>query len=563
MDRVYGQTIKKIGVNCDFTLKAYTTYDGDSDIAWYSDRNLYNLINIGSSITLNAHDYNNGDIIYANIYDTAGVESLKVVLDIIETYTPTEDRQVTIKPVDIDSIYFKFYKCLSGVCYNYFREIEGIYEENKLVSDGEGAYNMYNEFDIIDEFFSNSHEAHVACDSNVDLSIKANYLDGVKMHIGTRVLLYKQTERTEIGVYVVQNDFTLKKTDELLTESDIFRYKVHIGAGTYLDKEFHINGFSSSGNDVEVIINKVLRISTVPTNIQRIDSNGSFTYSINVSTEEVVDNDVYFRIKIKNNEGKEVENEYVWYIQSGQSVSENIIVSESPIDEAFNILVITTPPEIGYVFERPYLTIPVAEHVAPLIPKEKIVIIGGYDNSIYFDKIKGTNITVDWGNDIITFYESEFSIDINENINFGGGDTVIITADKITELELLGELSINSVDFSEAPNLIKLVMGGESITNIDLSNNTNLEYLNINYNYNLTTLDLSNNTKLKTISIENLPLTYSQYEEVVISIDNYGTSNGYLYLGYGIEIYGYDHPLYNAIESLWSRGWVVEANISF
>ena len=99
---------------------------------------------------------------------------------------------------------------------------------------------MYNEFDIIDEFFSNSHEVEVAVNENVDLTKKHNYLDGVILREGTRVLLMAQTDLNELGIYVAQYDNTLVRLDELNTYDDMFRYKAQVGAGTYADQEIHI-----------------------------------------------------------------------------------------------------------------------------------------------------------------------------------------------------------------------------------------------------------------------------------------------------------------------------------
>ena len=151
-------------------------------------------------------------------------------------------RSIKYIETDLDNIYFKYYQFLNGVCYTYVRDINNTYEGFPLVSDswGNESYNLYNEFDIIDEFFSNSHEVEVAYDQNLNLANKYNNLDGVILREGTRVLLTAQTNVNELGVYVVQYDNTLIKTDEMNTYDNLFRYKAHVGAGTYADQEIHV-----------------------------------------------------------------------------------------------------------------------------------------------------------------------------------------------------------------------------------------------------------------------------------------------------------------------------------
>jgi hypothetical protein len=218
-------------------------------VKWYDDKNLDNLIGIGEKITLTSSSFHDGDKLYVNVYSDTNEQLLNelfiINIDIIDEYHYIDDRFYNDKYIDIDSMYFKFHKAFSGICYMYIRDVDNIYEQNILVSDKSltGAYNAYNEFDIIDEYFSNVYEAEVAIDKNLNISLPQNVLDGSIMRKGTRVLLFKQNDITENGVYQINENNMLIRTDELDTVDKLFRYKIHINSGKYLDDEFHVIGY--------------------------------------------------------------------------------------------------------------------------------------------------------------------------------------------------------------------------------------------------------------------------------------------------------------------------------
>jgi hypothetical protein len=247
---IYGQTFKNIQPNSFFTLKAYTNYKELNTIKWFKNQDLTLLIGTGSTITLNSSLYEDVEYIYVNVYDVLDNKicniSLKIKLNIFENYPILEERFDTNKPVDIDSIYFKFHKCLSGVCYTYIRDINNIYEENILVSDYEktGSYNLYNEYDIIDEFYSNKYEVEIAYDINLDITKKYNFLDNNVLYNGTKILLFKQTTTSENGIYEIQYDYSMKKLNIFNLLENLFRCKININSGKYIDYEFHINGYT-------------------------------------------------------------------------------------------------------------------------------------------------------------------------------------------------------------------------------------------------------------------------------------------------------------------------------
>lgn len=251
MTKVYGITNKKVLKNEQFDVSVHLdistgiTYT----VKWYDDKNLDNLIGIGKNITLTSSSFQDGDKLYVNVYSDTNEQLINkpftININIVDEYYYVNDRLYDNKYIDIDSMYFKFHKAFSGICYMYIRDVDNIYEQNILVSDKSltGAYNTYNEFDIIDEYFSNVYEAEVAIDKNLDISLPQNVLDGSIMRKGTRVLLFKQNNNTENGVYQIDDNNMLIRTNELDTVDKLFRYKIHINSGKYLDDEFHVIGY--------------------------------------------------------------------------------------------------------------------------------------------------------------------------------------------------------------------------------------------------------------------------------------------------------------------------------
>jgi len=242
----------KKGQSIDLYASRNTT---EGEIYWASNSGITDILGSGNTLTINTIYYDSGDYIYAAILDLSGntisYNMLSIFLDIYTLeYNDLPERNFNVHDVDIDSVYFKYHQCLSGVTYAYARELDDVYEQNMAVSDGEGlgSYNMYNEFDIIDEFFSNSHETEVVARmEEIDLAVSYKRINDVYIHEGTRVLIYSTPPSENDGVYVADFNLKLHKTDELSTADEAFRYKAHINAGDYLDYEFHTIYYTSSG----------------------------------------------------------------------------------------------------------------------------------------------------------------------------------------------------------------------------------------------------------------------------------------------------------------------------
>lgn len=242
--KVYGQTTIDVIKGDDFMVYAYTNSGSTSDIEWFRDSGYTNFLQSGQTYLGYSMEFEVNNKIYAVINTPNGYsEPLIITINNVQLdYAVLPDKLINYTSIDIDSMYFKYHKCMSGVCFSYARDINNIYEGNPLVGDSTGneSYNLYNEFDIIDEFFSNSHEVDVAYNSNLDLTKRYNQIDGVILYKGTRVMLTNQNDISENGVYTTNYDNTLTRTDELSTYDKLFRYKAHVKYGTYIDQEIHI-----------------------------------------------------------------------------------------------------------------------------------------------------------------------------------------------------------------------------------------------------------------------------------------------------------------------------------
>lgn len=246
---IQGIEYKQIKEGKTFDLFASMNVDNTSfKIKWFSDNLLTNILGIGTMITLDSNLFKTNDVIHAAIYNNdikVSINTLNISLETIsETFNtlPIDNRITSYDVVNLDSIYFKYQSSINGICYSYARDLDNIYENNNSVSDGDdlGSYNMYNEYDIISEFFNNSKDVDVVARME-DINLKLSYkqIDNQTIHQGTRVLLYSITPSENDGVYVADYNLKLIKNNETNTSEKSFRYKVNVKFGTYLDYEFH------------------------------------------------------------------------------------------------------------------------------------------------------------------------------------------------------------------------------------------------------------------------------------------------------------------------------------
>src|ERR1035437_10100297 len=107
------------------------------------------------------------------------------------------------KFIAVGDIYFRFNKYLTGVTYSYVNTLENIYKRDFLTGDGYSITNMYNEYDVTDEFFKNSVIIDVASSSHVDIYKQWRIIDNVKLKPGHLVLLNNQISEFENDIYQV------------------------------------------------------------------------------------------------------------------------------------------------------------------------------------------------------------------------------------------------------------------------------------------------------------------------------------------------------------------------
>lgn len=235
----------------------------EGNIRWSNNSDMSDYFNSGNNIMVNSYLYDisntNDFIIYAAILDDSNNIISNNILTINLEFFVYEgsislERPLDKHVVDIDAVYFKQHQCISGATYSYVRDLNDIYEQSVEVcdSDGTGSYNLYNQFDIIDEFYSNVSDVEVVAKlDEIDLTISQKIINDVHINEGTRVLLYSTFPTENDGIYVANYNLLLVKTDELNDSDKGFRYKVNINAGKYFDYEFHTKYINSD----DIIIN--------------------------------------------------------------------------------------------------------------------------------------------------------------------------------------------------------------------------------------------------------------------------------------------------------------------
>ncbi|MCK9416646.1 hypothetical protein M0Q97_08325 [Candidatus Dojkabacteria bacterium] len=140
----------------------------------------------------------------------------------------------------LDDTYFKFQSCLNGICYSTIKNINDIYNLSLMTGDGKSINNLYNEYNVIDEYFMNIYQIDIASDYNIDLSKPYYIIDNVKIKPGHLILLFNQNNNIENDIYVVDNNYKLQISDKLLTRESAYRSKIYIKLGTYNQYQFFL-----------------------------------------------------------------------------------------------------------------------------------------------------------------------------------------------------------------------------------------------------------------------------------------------------------------------------------
>ena len=136
--------------------------------------------------------------------------------------------------------YFKYQKCLSGITYQYVNTLSDIYNKNAMVGKNWCIYNMYNEFDIINNFMVNMDTVDVCSTINLDLTQRYYTIDNAYLKTKHKVLLVNQNDTTENGLYNVDQRGYLISSNFLADSGNTFRYKGYVKLGDNKHKEYHL-----------------------------------------------------------------------------------------------------------------------------------------------------------------------------------------------------------------------------------------------------------------------------------------------------------------------------------
>jgi len=160
------------------------------------------------------------------------------------TYYYQKNRQQYYVRDVIDTTYetFRYNKCLSGTCWSYINSLEDIYKVDLYTGDGYSNYNVYTEYDSIEEFFPNFYAVDIIVDEDTDLTKQFYKFDNVIIKPGYRIQFINQVDSTENLIYTVGNTYFLNPTNLLDTREQSYRFKTYCKSGTYKDKQFTLSG---------------------------------------------------------------------------------------------------------------------------------------------------------------------------------------------------------------------------------------------------------------------------------------------------------------------------------
>lgn len=152
-----------------------------------------------------------------------------------------EDRNyLPINSANTMDIYFKYQKCLDGICYSYINDINNIYKISLLTGDGNTLNNMYNEYNIIDKYLQNFHLIDIASDINIDTGITHYKIDNVEIKPNHKILLFNQDNIIDNDIYDVTQNYFLEKSDLLETTGTSSKSKFYIKLGTYKENQYFL-----------------------------------------------------------------------------------------------------------------------------------------------------------------------------------------------------------------------------------------------------------------------------------------------------------------------------------
>jgi len=145
------------------------------------------------------------------------------------------------KEIDnLNDIYFKFQKCISGVTYQYIIGFIDIYKNN-IMNNSDNCLELYfTEYDIINKYLNNRHSVDYSIDYNINIEDKLVKISYKYLKEKNRILLTNQFNKIENDVYTFNSIGDLIKTDDL---SNSFRYSV-----------YSVNDYNKNGESKEYFL---------------------------------------------------------------------------------------------------------------------------------------------------------------------------------------------------------------------------------------------------------------------------------------------------------------------
>jgi len=154
--------------------------------------------------------------------------------------------------------YFKYKKCLSGITYQYVNTLTDIYNKNSMVGKTWCIYDMYNEFDIINNFMVNMDTVDVCSTTNLDLTQRFYKIDNVNLKTNHKILLVNQNDKTQNDLYKVDQRGFLIRSSQLADSGNTFRYKGYVKLGDNKHNQYHLKNsgdyFPTSGTFAEYML---------------------------------------------------------------------------------------------------------------------------------------------------------------------------------------------------------------------------------------------------------------------------------------------------------------------
>ncbi len=129
---------------------------------------------------------------------------------------------------NIEDVYFRYQKCLSGICYQYVLTLYSIYDRSIMIGDNNYIQCMYNEQDIINAFMNNFTYVDLVSYYNLDLSQKIVKLNNRDLKSTHRILLTNQDDPNQNGVYSFNINGYLTPTTDLETTGKTYRFGTHV-----------------------------------------------------------------------------------------------------------------------------------------------------------------------------------------------------------------------------------------------------------------------------------------------------------------------------------------------